>query len=230
MSDGPHIARIAGLIGDPARAEMLTALMGGQALTATELAQVAGITKQTASAHLGKLLEARLVAQEPQGRHRYYRLADDDVARLLESLMGVASRAGVLRLRAGPREAALREARVCYDHLAGEQGVRLLDGLMRRGYMAAAPSPAGLAVSPAGLAFFSSLGIDVASLAAGRRPLGRHCLDWSVRRHHLGGALGAALLQRAFALGWARRATASRAVSITPAGVVALRERFFATA
>jgi DNA-binding transcriptional ArsR family regulator len=228
MRDGPHIARIAALIGDPARAEILTALMGGQALTATELAGVAAVTKQTASAHLAKLLDARLVALEAQGRHRYYRLADDDVARLLESLMGVAYRAGALRLRSSPREPALRNARVCYDHLAGEQGVQLLEGLARRRYVAAAPERGDLALTPAGAEFFRGFGVDVEALSAGRRPLCRHCLDWSVRRHHLGGALGAALLQRVFALGWARRASASRAVNFTPAGEAALREKFFA--
>src|SRR6476469_10589801 len=117
MKDGPDIVKIAALIGDHARAEVLTALMGGRALTATELAQTANVTKQTISSHLAKLVDAGLLAVEAQGRHRYFRLADDDVAHLLESLMGVASRAGSLRLRSSPREPALRRARVCYDHL-----------------------------------------------------------------------------------------------------------------
>src|SRR6187397_3680611 len=123
MKDGPHIARVATLIGDRARADILTALMGGQALTATELAGVADVTKQTVSGHLAKLVAARLVAVESQGRHRYFRLADPDVAHLLESLMGVAYRTGALRLKSSPREPALRRARVCYDHLAGNLGV-----------------------------------------------------------------------------------------------------------
>jgi len=121
MKDGPHIARIAALIGDSARAEVLTALMADRALTATELADIAGVTKQTISAHLAKLLDAGLIAVESQGRHRYFRLADRDVAHLLESLMNVAFRAGAVRLRASPREPALRRARMCYDHLAGEK-------------------------------------------------------------------------------------------------------------
>ena len=120
MKDGPNVVRIAALIGDHARADVLTALVGGQALTATELAQVAGVTKQTISAHLAKLVDARLLAVESQGRHRYFRLADRDVGELLENLMGVAYRTGAVRLRASPREPALRFARVCYDHLAGE--------------------------------------------------------------------------------------------------------------
>src|SRR6202795_65910 len=132
MEDGPNIVGIAALIGDHARAEILTALMAGQALTATELAEVAGVTKQTVSTHLAKLVDARLLAVENQGRHRYFRLADRDVAQLLESLMGVAYRVGALRVRSSPREPALRKARVCYDHLAGELGVLVFDSLEQR--------------------------------------------------------------------------------------------------
>src|SRR5437899_4484738 len=132
MKDGPSIASVAALIGDRARADILTALVAGPALTATELAAEAGVTKQTTSAHLAKLLDARLIAVESQGRHRYFRLADRDVAQLLEDLMGVAYRAGAVRLRASPREPALRKARVCYDHLAGELGVFALDTLKER--------------------------------------------------------------------------------------------------
>ena len=131
MKDGPSIASVAALIGDRARADILTALVAGPALTATELAAEAGVTKQTTSAHLAKLLEARLIAVESQGRHRYFRLADRDVAQLLENLMGVAYRAGAVRLRTSPREPALRKARVCYDHLAGELGVLVYDKIGR---------------------------------------------------------------------------------------------------
>src|SRR5260221_12962922 len=132
MKDGPNIVGVAALIGDHARAEILTALVGGEALTATELAQVAGVTKQTVSAHLAKLVDAKLIAVESQGRHRYFRLADRDVADLLESLMGVAYRVGAVRVRSSPREPALRKARVCYDHLAGELGVLIFDSLRKR--------------------------------------------------------------------------------------------------
>ena len=226
MRDGPNIARVAALIGEPARAEMLSALMSGQALTATELTGVADITKQTASTHLAKLVEARLLTVEAQGRHRYFRLADDDVAQLLESLMGVAFRAGAVRLRSSPREPALRSARICYDHLAGDRGVLVLDALLRRKLMRTGRGALALTVS--GADFFRSFGVDVDALATKRRPLCRTCLDWSVRRHHLGGAVGAALLQRIFALQWARRAKDSRVVAFTPAGEAALRDRFFA--
>ncbi len=222
MKDGPHIARIAALIGDSARAEVLTALMADRALTATELADIAGVTKQTISAHLAKLLDAGLIAVESQGRHRYFRLADRDVAHLLESLMNVAFRAGAVRLRASPREPALRRARMCYDHLAGEVGVQFYESLLQQGLVTATPE--GAELTPAGLQWFAQVGIDASALAQQRRMLCRPCLDWSERRHHLGGALGSALLKRLFEGGWARRAQGSRVVHFTPKGELALHQ------
>lgn len=223
MKDGPHIARIAALIGDHARAEVLTALMADRALTATELATVAGVTKQTISAHLAKLREAGLITVESQGRHRYFRLADHDVAQLLESLMGVAFRTGAVRLRSGPREPALRKARVCYDHLAGELGVLAYEGLLARQFFKLGRDGL-LQLTPAGRAWFAEFGIDADAVAAERRSFCRPCLDWGERRHHLGGALGKALLQRLVALGWARRADDSRIMLFTPRGEMAWRE------
>ena len=227
MSDGPNIARVAALVGDPARAEMLTALLAGRALTATELAGLAGVTRQTASAHLARLVDAGLLAVEAQGRHRYFRLAGGDVAHLLESLMGVAFRTGAVRLVTGPREPALRKARVCYDHLAGELAVIVYDGLHARGVLAsdgdgAASSRRG------GAAWFASFGIDPAREATRHRAFCRPCLDWGERRHHLGGALGAALLKRLCELGWARRAKDSRVVTFTPRAEQELRSAFAA--
>ncbi|MFO1165925.1 MAG: winged helix-turn-helix domain-containing protein [Paracoccus sp. (in: a-proteobacteria)] len=137
MKDGPDIARVAALIGDPARANMLTALMGGRALTASELAQEAGVTAQTASSHLARLAEGGLIRQRKQGRHRYHQLASAEVAALLESLMGLAAGAGHLRRRPGPRDPAMRRARVCYDHLAGEMGTTMFESMLARGYRAA---------------------------------------------------------------------------------------------
>ncbi|MCE9659806.1 MAG: helix-turn-helix domain-containing protein [Burkholderiales bacterium] len=222
MKDGPNIVGIAALIGDHARAEVLTALLADRALTATELAAVAGVTKQTISGHLAKLLDAGLVAVEHQGRHRYFRLADHDVAHLLESLMGVAFRTGAVRVRSSPREPALRKARVCYDHLAGELAVRAYEMLVERRLLAG--RGADLRLTAAGSAWFAALGIDAEAAAANtRRAACRPCLDWGERRHHLGGALGAALLQRLFALRWARRVEGSRVVAFTPPG-----ERAFA--
>jgi len=224
MKDGPSIARIAALIGEHARAEILMALMTGQALTATELAGVAGVTKQTISAHLAKLVEAQLLAVERQGRHRYFRLADRDVAHLLESLMGVAYRAGAVRLRSSPREPALRKARVCYDHLAGELGVLVYDSLEQRRLLRLREDR--LEVTPGGRSFFRDFGIELDALGGARRALCRTCLDWSMRRHHLAGALGQALLDRCYALGWARREKGTRVVSFSPSGEATLRARF----
>ena len=225
MKDGPHIAGVAALLGEPARAEMLTALMrGDQALTATELAGIADVTKQTASAHLARLQHAGLVAVESQGRHRYFRLADRDVAQLLESLMGIAFRTGAVRLRSSPREPALRKARVCYDHLAGDLGVQLLDSLAAQRLLRRRDG--ALELTSAGRLWCGEIGIDLEALAQQRRPLVRPCLDWSVRRHHLAGSLGAALLARFLELGWLRRAKDSRVLHCSAAGERALRERF----
>lgn len=223
MKLGPGIAATAALIGDPARANMLTALLGGAALTASELALEAGVTKQTASSHLSKLEEGRLLKVEQQGRHRYYALADDDVAQLLESLTGVAGRRPT-RVRTGPKEPALRFARVCYDHLAGDLGVALYDALLARDFIAA--KGGDLAPTHKGAVALEQFGLDIASLANSPRPICRPCLDWSVRRHHLAGGLGAALLERIFDLGWARRKRASRIVEFTPPGEIAFRKAF----
>lgn len=224
MKDGPNIVGIAALIGERARADILTALMAGQALTATELAEVANVTKQTISSHLSKLAEAKLVAVQSQGRHRYFRLADRDVAQLLESLMGVAYRAGAVRLRSSPREPALRKARVCYDHLAGDLGVLLFDSLEKRRLLRRLDDRVEL--TKKGLEFCREMEIPIDSIAGQRRVLCRLCLDWSVRRNHLAGTLGAALLDRCYAMGWAKRVAGTRVVSFSPAGERAFRERF----
>jgi len=224
MNDGPSIVGIAALIGDHARAQILTALIAGQALTASELAQVANVTKQTVSAHVAKLVDAGLLAVEQQGRHRYFRLADRDVAELLERLMGVAYRTGAVRVRSSPREPALRHARVCYDHLAGDLGVFVYDGMIARGVLR--KDTQGVLITERGRRFFHDLGIDLEALLTTRRALCRACLDWSARRHHLAGAVGAALLTRMIDLGWARRARDSRVVHFTPRGETALRAHF----
>jgi DNA-binding transcriptional ArsR family regulator len=224
MKDGPNIVGIAALIGDHARAEILTALMAGQALTATELAEVAGVTKQTISSHVARLLDARLISVASQGRHRYFRLADDDVAHLLESLMGVAYRTGAVRVRSSPREPALRKARVCYDHLAGELGVLIFDSLKEKRLLMLVEDTPRLTTQ--GQRYCEEFGIDVLALARERRPLCRACLDWSMRRYHLAGALGAAVLRRCLDLRWAQRESASRVVSFSARGEKALRGQF----
>ena len=222
MKEGPDIARIAALIGDPARANMLTALMTGKALTATELAQEAGVTLQTASSHLAKLQDGGLLSQRRQGRHRYFSLATARVAAVLEGLMGLAAGAGHLRTRTGPKDAALRKARVCYNHLAGDMGTRLFDGFQTAGYLTGAGDT--LELTPAGMQFARGFGIDLDALTSKRAPLCRECLDWSERRSHLAGSFGRAMLSRFEELGWATRTANSRVVIFSTAGELAFEE------
>lgn len=216
MKDGPDIALLGSLIGDPARANMLTALMSGKALTASELAAEASVTLPTTSAHLGKLEAGGLVRQRKQGRHRYFSLADDDVGSVLESMMGLAAKKGHSRTRTGPREPALRKARVCYNHLAGELGVGMFDSLMARKFLAGDGD--NLALTATGRSFVTRFGVDLDALAKSRRPLCKSCLDWSARRSHLAGSLGVALLTRFYQLGWARREDDTRIVAFTREG------------
>jgi DNA-binding transcriptional ArsR family regulator len=216
MPDTPDIAAIATLMGDPTRGRMLTALMDGRALTATELALEGDVTASTASSHLSRLASAGLVTVTRQGRHRYYRIATPEVAAALEGLMSVASHSGLHTIRTGPRDAGLRRARVCYDHLAGEAAVRLLDR-MRAKQLITGPDEA-LGLTTRGEDWCDRIGIDLAALRSRRRLLCRPCLDWSERRMHLAGALGAALLDRLFALRYARREPGSRAVILSPRG------------
>jgi DNA-binding transcriptional ArsR family regulator len=216
---------VAAVLGDPARARMLTALLDGRALTATELALAAAVAPSTASSHLARLERARLVAIERQGRHRYYRLAGAAVAEALEALNALAVLQGDGEpVRTGPRDPALREARVCYDHLAGTRGVRLFASLCERGLLAGSGEQWQL--TEEGARALGRFGIDLDRLRAGRRPLCRACLDWSERRTHLGGALGAALLDVVFARGWARRERKSRVVTFSAAGAAAFGRAF----
>jgi len=219
MKAGPDIAMVASLVGDPARANMLTALMTGRALTASELAHQAGITPQTASSHLAKLEGGGLIEQEKQGRHRYYRLSDPDVAGVLESLAGLASRAGHMRARIGPKDPALRRARVCYDHLAGDLGVQMLDSMKQQKLVR--QDKYEIRLTADGERFVAKkLQIGADMLAHPRRPVCKACLDWSERRHHLAGTLGAAMMQRFAELKWAARdaTPGSRVVNFTRTG------------
>ena len=219
MKAGPDIALVASLVGDPARANMLTALMTGRALTASELAHQAGITPQTASSHLAKLETGGLIEQEKQGRHRYYRLTDPDVAGVIEGLAGLAARAGHMRVRTGPKDPALRRARVCYDHLAGDLGVQMFDSMRKQRLVRQTKQTIELTVE--GERFMAkNLQISAEMLAHPRRPLCKACLDWSERRHHLAGTLGAAVMTRFTELKWAARdaAPGSRVVNFSRNG------------
>jgi DNA-binding transcriptional ArsR family regulator len=219
MKSGPDIAMVAALVGDPARANMLTALLSGRALTASELAQEAGITPQTASSHLAKLESGGLIEPEKQGRHRYYRLSDPDVADVLERLAGLAARTGHMRVRTGPKEPALRRARICYDHLAGDLGVQMLDSMTAQALVRQTKQVIELTAE--GERFLAeSLQISPDMLAHPRRPVCKACLDWSERRHHLAGTLGAAMMARFTELKWAARdaAPGSRVVNFSRNG------------
>ena len=226
MASNAAFAEVASLAGDPGRAGMLHALMDGRALTATELARVAGITPQTASGHLARLTAGGLVTMEKQGRHHYHRLASPAVARMLESIMQVAASA-TPRKKAfvGPRDLALRAARTCYDHLAGHLGVALADALVANGQIELAID-AGI-VTDKGAALFDRLGIDLS--ADGKRKgrmLCRPCLDWSERRPHLAGQVGRALCRHCFTAGWIKHIDGTRAVAITTKGQRNFREIF----
>ncbi|MQP67655.1 metalloregulator ArsR/SmtB family transcription factor [Niveispirillum sp. SYP-B3756] len=217
------LATIAALIGDTARANILFALMGGKALTAGELAASAGVTAQTASGHLAKLADAGLVAVEKQGRHRYSRLATPEVAQALHALMTVAAMAPRRHHPTGPREVALRLARTCYDHMAGRLAVAITDQLQADGHIIL-DDGAGQ-ITRSGQHLFDALGIGQTTMP-GKRPLCRTCLDWSERRPHLAGRLGAILLSRLLEMQWLAKAPAGRALLITSLGEKALIEHF----
>lgn len=215
-------AEIGSLIGDPTRASMIVALMDGRALTSTELSAVAGVTPQTASSHLGQLLAAGLLAVERQGRHRYHRLASPSIARMVEGMMTVASEnaASVTHaVRTGPRDQAMRLARTCYDHLAGRVAVAIAETMIERGQIDL--SADGGSVTGKGDAFLQAIGIDL-SRASGRsrskRMFCRPCLDWSERRLHIAGSMGAALLTHMTSRNWLKPVAGSRAVTITLEG------------
>jgi DNA-binding transcriptional ArsR family regulator len=217
------LATLAALIGDPSRAAVLTALMADRALSATELAGIAAVAKPTISSHLDKLVEARLLTVERQGRHKYFRLAGPEVGATLESLLGLAFRGAGGQPRSLPADPAMRRARQCYDHLAGDLGVRIHEHLLQTGAIAVGDG-AEVRLTARGVRLFGALGLDLATLREGRRTLCRSCLDWTERRHHLAGALGAALLHEIFARRWARRDKSSRALHFSALGEAALQE------
>jgi len=222
MDADAQVAPVAALVADATRASVLWALSNGRALPACDLALQAGVTAATISYQLEKLIAGGLVAADRQGRHRYYRLASPTVIGLLEALATVAPPAPARTFREGQQGKALRFARTCYDHLAGLLGVRIAEALVARGCLA--PSARDYLLTPAGERLFGRLDVDVAGARAARRCFARACLDWSERRHHLAGALGAALLGRLLELGWIERTRSSRAVRLSDPGRRGLRE------
>jgi DNA-binding transcriptional ArsR family regulator len=219
-----RMAEVAALVGDPARANILAALMGGKALTATELVYAAGVSPQTTSGHLGKLTDGGLIACVKQGRHRYYRLATHRVAEMLESIMAAIADAPPRYRPPSKLDDAMRNARTCYDHFAGKLGVGITDALCERGHLTLADD--GGEVTGSGVGFFESFGIDLAAAHSRRRIFCRPCMDWTERRPHLGGSVGAVLALRCFDLGWLERMRDGRALTVTKAGQRGLRDVF----
>jgi DNA-binding transcriptional ArsR family regulator len=225
---GADIAPVAALMADPARASMLNALLRGTPLSAGELSQVAGVSPATASAHLARLLDGGLVAVTKQGRHRYYRLAGHEVATVLEVIAEISPVKPVRSLRQSREAAALAQARTCYDHLAGRAGVELLDALLRTNFLngtGTGPS-ARYELTPEGTEKLAAFGVDVTKLRKSRRRFAGACLDWTQRRPHLNGALGAAVTARLLQLGWIERGSSRRAIRVTPAGQDGLAAAF----
>ncbi|TDB85601.1 transcriptional regulator [Actinomadura sp. KC216] len=218
-------APVAALLADRARAAMLTALLDGRPLAAGELARAAGVGAPTASAHLARLLDGGLVTVVKQGRHRYYRLRGVEVAQLIEALSRISPPVEVRSLRQSRDARRLHEARTCYDHLAGEAGVALFAALVDGGLIEAGGGDA-FEVTEKGAERFGALGLDVVALRKARRRFAWQCLDWTERRPHLNGALGAALTARMIELGWFERGTTRRALTVTEKGLAGLADSF----
>ncbi|WP_445188261.1 ArsR/SmtB family transcription factor [Pseudonocardia sp. Cha107L01] len=236
MTGATEVADIAGVaaaIGDPSRARVLLALAGGSALPASALAAEAGVSASTVSGHLSRLLAAKLLTVERDGRHRYYRLATPEVATALEWLSRIAQPLPVRSLRQSTRAAALLRARFCYDHLAGRLGVAVMAALLDREVLTAELADSDdvvrYLVTPAGQVELAGFGVDLSSLAR-RRPTVRYCLDWAEQRPHLAGPLGGALAARLFELDWIRRGHSRRVVHVTDYGEAGLRDTFGITA
>ena len=223
MITGPILAEIAALIGDPARATMVSALLDGRALTASELAGAARISPQTASTHLAKLTEAALLSVVRDGRHRYFRLASPAVADMIDGIAAVALQKRPRHRPLSGHSRALSEARICYDHLAGRLSVDLTDTLVAREYIVL--DDEGAQITTAGNGFFTRFGLELPTLRGTRRSC-RLCLDWTERRPHVAGAVGAALARRCFDLGWMERMERSHAVIVTPLGRRGLQKTF----
>jgi len=216
MDSTPNIAKIGALLGDNTRARMLSVLMHGKALTASELATEAGVTAQTATTHLAKLVDGGLLQLRKQGRHKYFALAGEEVAALLENLMGLTNSNELMHTRTGPRDEQMCIARVCYNHLAGSRGIQLYDHLVGTGKIV--DREGALLLSAKGERFVLDFGIDLDTLRASRSPLCRSCLDWSERRTHLAGSLGRALLEKFERLRWVKRVPGSRVIKFSLKG------------
>lgn len=224
MNGTPNISEVAALIADPSRGTMLTTLLGGQTLLASELARIARVTPQTASAHLAKMVNGGLILSESHGRNRYFRLASPEVANVLEALSIVAKPTKVRSLRQSEQTKALHFARTCYDHLAGEVGVALTSKMLEFDWLMCEGK--NFAITDRGADGLLAIGVDMRRIPTGRRALARQCLDWSERRYHVAGLLGAAITNRFFELGWIEQKASTRAIEVTKAGAQGLSKNF----
>ncbi|AHC18155.1 MULTISPECIES: helix-turn-helix transcriptional regulator [Paenibacillus] len=224
MSTKSNVAMIASLVSEPSRAAILTALLDGRFHTASELAHMAGIKPQTASFHLAKMTEAQVVTVEKQGRHRYFGIQDPEVAQVMESLLSIAPPVPIHSFKHASENEALRLARTCYDHVAGQLGVQLMSFFIQKGILS--EDQDGLHITEQGETFFTDFQIDLTQTRHKRRSFSHKCLDWSERRHHLAGALGNAVLDRLFELNWIERLPTTRAIRVTADGKRGFKEIF----
>ncbi|WMT38815.1 helix-turn-helix transcriptional regulator [Paenibacillus sp. D2_2] len=224
MSINPNVAEIVAPLGEKSRATILMSLMDGRFHTASELAYMAAITPQTTSFHLSKLIEASLVHVEKQGRHRYYQLANEEVAGVLESFLAISPPPEVCSLKQSNQVKLLQEARTCYDHLAGKLGVDLTESMLNMDYLE--KDNRNFIVTPKGEQFFTDFGIDLGHLKRKRRSFSHACLDWSERHHHLAGALGNELMKRFLDLSWIVQVPSIRAVKVTDQGKEGFKQHF----
>lgn len=224
MGINPNMAEIAALLGETSRATILASMMDGRFHTASELAYMAAIKPQTASFHLAKLVEGKLIKVEKQGRHRYFQLAGEDIAQFLESFLAISPPPEIRSLRQSSQIKLLQDARTCYDHLAGKLGVQLTESMLKAGYLTLEGKQ--FVLTDEGILFFTTFGIDLTALKRKRRSFSHACLDWSERRYHLAGALGSELLNQFFNLGWLIRVPSIRAIKVTEKGKIGFKEVF----
>lgn len=224
MGINPNMAEIAALLGETSRATILASMMDGRFHTASELAYMAAIKPQTASFHLAKLVEGKLIKVEKQGRHRYFQLAGEDIAHFLESFLAISPPPEVRSLKQSSQIKLLQDARTCYDHLAGKLGVQLTESMLKAGYLTLEGKQ--FVLTDEGILFFTTFGIDLTALKRKRRSFSHACLDWSERRYHLAGALGCELLNQFFNLGWLLRVPSIRAIKVTEKGKIGFKEIF----
>lgn len=224
MGINPNMAEIAALLGETSRATILASMMDGRFHTASELAYMAAIKPQTASFHLAKLVEGKLIKVEKQGRHRYFQLAGEDIAQFLESFLAISPPPEVRSLKQSSQIKLLQDARTCYDHLAGKLGVQLTESMLKAGYLKLEGKQ--FVLTDEGTLFFTTFGIDLTALKRKRRSFSHACLDWSERRYHLAGALGSELLNQFFNLGWLLRVPSIRAIKVTEKGKLGFKEVF----